>query len=204
KRVVGDPVNRSETSAMSQREEVHDYADERVPVKFRVWSNTSVFGVMFGITTALIFLSWGGILVRQFGTLNLFIGMILSTLIIGAGAVIFSMRASRTGLGAELLSRSSGFGFLGTLPIGLIYGFALIMYFAAEGGIMVNALHSYFTEWPKFIIALTIGLAFIPLTFYGMRLMNIIMWVTLPIYFVFLALLIWIAVQNHSGIEFWS
>lgn len=189
----------------TKNQERNDYADERVPVAFRTWSTSSIFGVMFGVTTAMIFLSWGGVLVMQFGTVPLVIGMVISTLLIGGCAVVFSLRASKTGLGAEMLSRSSGFGHLGSIPVALIFALAMIMYFAFEGGIMVNAIHAYFTAIPKWAIILIFAALILPLTIYGMKAMNIIMWVTLPVYIVFMIVTVVIALgQGGSGVEFWS
>lgn len=191
---------------ITKNQERNDYADERVPVAFRTWSTSSIFGVMFGVTTAMIFLSWGGVLVMQFGTIPLVIGMVVSTLFIGGCAIVFSARASKTGLGAEMLSRSSGFGYLGSIPVALIFALALIMYFAFEGGIMVNAIHAYFTEVPKWVIVLVVAVLILPLTIYGMKAMNVIMWVTLPIYIVFMVITIVIAFGHGggTGVDFWS
>lgn len=195
----------SSETRTTKNQERNDYADERVPVGFRTWSTSSIFGVMFGVTTAMIFLSWGGILVLQFGTVPLLIGMVLSTLIIGGCAVVFSRRASKTGLGGEMLSRSSGFGYLGSIPVALIFALAMIMYFAFEGGIMVNAIHAYFSAIPKWAIILIFSALILPLTVYGMKAMNIIMWVTLPIYIIFMAITVIIALgQGGSSADFWT
>ena len=196
----------SAESRTTKNQARNDYADERVPVEFRTWSTSSIFGVMFGVTTAMIFLSWGGVLVTQFGTVPLVIGMVLSTVIIGGCAVVFSVRASKTGLGAEMLSRSSGFGHLGSIPVALIFALAMIMYFAFEGGIMVNAIHAYFEAIPKWAIVLVFAALILPLTIYGMKLMNIIMWVTLPVYVIFIIITVVIAIgqSGASGVDFWS
>src|SRR5690606_33485606 len=53
-----------------------DYAQASVPVQYRTWSTVSLFGVMFGITTAMFFLSWGGTLVLAYGTQALVWGMV--------------------------------------------------------------------------------------------------------------------------------
>lgn len=181
-----------------------DYAQERVPVAYRTWTNKSLFGVMFGITTAMVFLSWGGILARTFGGMPFFIGMIIGTVFIGGLSIVFSYRASRTGLGAELVTRSSGFGFLGSIPTSLIYGLALIMYFAFEGGIMVNAVHTFFSDIPKALIVIVCCALFIPLAIYGMKLMNIVMWITLPLYVIFMGFTIFMAVTSGKGVNLWT
>lgn len=181
-----------------------DYSNSRVPEHFRNWSASSIFGVMMGVATAMIFLSWGGVLVRSFGTMPLFIGMIISTVLITVPAIVFARRASQSGLGAELLTRSSGFGYFGSIPASLIYGFAMLMYFAFEGGIMVNAVSSFFDSVPRTAIILMGALIFIPLCIYGMKVMNIVMWVTLPIYVIFMIITIVIAANQPVDVGFWS
>lgn len=181
-----------------------DYAQDRVPLQYRTWSTVSLFGVMFGITTAMFFLSWGGTLVYTYGTKNLVIGMIIASLVIGGLSFFWCRRASETGLGADLLSRSSGFGYLGSAVTSLIYTLTFLMFFAFEGAIMANAIHAQWEWIPKWSIYLVSGLIFIPLTWYGMRLMNVLMWVTLPVYAVFLAITIWMAAGTESTVDFWN
>ena len=60
------------------------------------------------------------------------------------------------------------------------------MFSAFEGAIMVSAIHSYFTAIPLSLLYLVVGLGVIPLTWYGLTVMNYIMWVTIPIYIVFM------------------
>lgn len=181
-----------------------DYAQARVPLEYRTWSTVSLFGVMFGITTAMFFLSWGGTLVYTYGTKNLVVGMIIASVVIGTLSFFWCRRASETGLGADLLSRSSGFGYYGSAVTSLIYTFTFVMFFAFEGAIMANAIHAQWPGIPKPLIYLVSGLIFIPLTWYGMRIMNVLMWVTLPIYAIFLVITIVKAAGTDSNIDFWS
>lgn len=181
-----------------------DYAQDRVPLRYRQWSTFSLFGVMFGITTAMFFLSWGGTLVLAYGTQALVWGMVIAGLAIGGLAFAWTKRASKTGLGADLLSRSSGFGYYGSAVTSLIYTLTFLMFFAFEGAIMANAIHAQWPGIPKWIVYIVTGLVFIPLTWYGMRLMNILMWVTLPVYAVFLVITVVEAAGQPSSVDFWS
>ncbi|WP_052067835.1 purine-cytosine permease family protein [Rhodococcoides fascians] len=195
------PGNADPTDWGENRE---DYAQDRVPLEYRTWSTVSLFGVMFGITTAMFFLSWGGTLVYTFGTKNLVIGMTIASLAVGTLAFFWCRRASETGLGADLLTRSTGFGYLGSAVTSLIYTFTFLMFFAFEGAIMANAIHAQWESIPKWAIYLVSGLIFVPLTWFGMRIMNVLMWVTLPVYVVFLVITIVMAARTDSTIDFWS
>lgn len=198
------PESSPVTESTDWAENREDYAQDRVPLEYRTWSTVSLFGVMFGITTAMFFLSWGGTLVHTYGTKNLVIGMTIASLVIGTLAFFWCRRASETGLSADLLSRSSGFGYLGSALTSLIYTLTFLMFFAFEGSIMANAVHEQWPSIPKWAIYLVSGLIFIPLTWYGMRLMTLLMWVTLPIYAVFLVITIWKAAGTDSTTDFWS
>jgi purine-cytosine permease-like protein len=197
-------TNATETTGSSWAENREDYAQERVPLEYRKWSTFSLFGVMFGITTAMFFLSWGGTLVLAYGTQALVWGMVIAGLAIGGLAYAWSKRASETGLGADLLTRSSGFGYYGSAVTSLIYTLTFVMFFAFEGSIMANAIHAQWSSIPIWLIYVVTGLAFIPLTWFGMRLMTILMWVTLPIYTVFLVITIVKAGGQPSHVDFWS
>jgi purine-cytosine permease-like protein len=192
------------TTGSTWTENREDYAQDRVPLRYRRWSTLSLFGVMFGITTAMFFLSWGGTLVLAYGTQALVWGMVIAGLAIGGLAFAWAKRASQTGLGADLLTRGSGFGYYGSAVTSLIYTLTFLMFFAFEGSIMANAIHTEWPTIPKWAIYLVTGLVFIPLTWFGMRLMNILMWVTLPIYAVFLVITIVRAAASPSHGDFWS
>jgi len=195
------PAGGEESGWAENRE---DYAQDRVPLPYRQWSTVSLFGVMFGITTAMFFLSWGGTLVLAYGTKTLVIGMVIAGLVIGGLAYAWSKKASATGLGADLMSRSSGFGYYGSAVTSLIYTLTFLMFFAFEGSIMANAIHTQWPSIPKAAIYVFTGVVIIPLTWYGMRLMNVLMWVTLPIYAVFLVITIVEAAHTGRTVDFWS
>ncbi|OLT54592.1 hypothetical protein BJF89_16345 [Corynebacterium sp. CNJ-954] len=157
---------------------------------------------MLGVTTAMIYLSWGAIMVQNFGTENLVVSMVIATVIMGGLSTFFAFRASKTGLGAELLSRRS-LGFLGSVPSAVIYGLSLIMFFAFEGGIVVNSITASNDNVPRSLCIVVAAIICIPLVLYGMKIMNIVMWVTLPIYGVFMVITIWHAMDTPP-VDFWN
>ncbi|MGW6458373.1 purine-cytosine permease family protein [Streptomyces sp. NPDC055078] len=181
-----------------------DYALRPVPAGYQQWSVFSLFGVMFGITTAMFFFSWGGTLVHAYGTRNLLIGMGTATLVVGVLAYLWTSAASRSGLASDLLTRGAGFGFLGSTGTSLIYTLNTLIFFAFEGAIMANAVMAQWPHIPSWVVYLATGGIFIPLAWYGMRLMNILMWITLPVFLVFLALTIWNAADTSVSVDFWS
>ncbi|WP_131735661.1 purine-cytosine permease family protein [Actinomadura roseirufa] len=181
-----------------------DHALRPVPPTYQQWSVSSLFGVMFGITTAMFFFSWGGTLVHAYGTRDLVIGLLLATVIVGALAYLWTDAASRTGLGSDLLTRGAGFGFLGSTATSLIFAVNSLLFFAFEGSIMANAVMAQWPHVPSWLVHAVTGAVFIPLTWYGMRLMSILMWVTLPVFAVFITLTIWHAAHTSAAPGFWS
>jgi hypothetical protein len=186
------------------QERREDYALRFVPAGYRKWGAISLTGVMIGIATAMFFLAWGGELASEYGMKDLFIGMIFGTVFIGGLSFMLARIASATGLDSDLITRGSGFGFMGSAFTSLIYTLNFLMFFAFEGTIMATAVHAQWSFIPNWAIYLVIGLMFIPLTWWGMTVINWIMWITIPIYLGFLGWTIHLAATSHSHIAFWS
>lgn len=165
-----------------------DYALDRVPDSYRTWRWFSLVGVILSGSTAMFYLAYGGDLVGMYGTKNLIIGMIIATLGIGLIGFVFAVTASRVGLSIDLITSSCGMGYQGAGITSLIYAIAFILFFSIEASIISEAIHTYFASVPLGVIYVIVGLVFIPLAWYGMSTMSLVMWSTLPIY---IALIAW-------------
>jgi purine-cytosine permease-like protein len=181
-----------------------DYALRYVPAGYRRWGPASLTGVMMGVATAMFFLAWGGQLATAYGTVNTFIGMVFGTVFIGGLAFLLARISSATGLDSDLITRGSGFGFMGSAFTSLIYSFNFLMFFAFEGTIMATAVHNRWPAIPSWLLYLVIGLVFIPLTWWGLTVVNWLMWVTMPIYLGFLGWTIYLAATSEHALPFWS
>lgn len=195
-------TNPTVESGWEERRE--DYALRYVPNGYRQWGFASLTGVMLGVATAMFFLAWGGSLATAYGTRNLFLGMLFGTLFIGGLAFLLARISSATGLDSDLITRGSGFGFMGSAITSLIYSFNFLMFFAFEGTIMSSAVHARFPWIPESLLYLVIGLVFIPLTWWGLTVMNWVMWATLPIYLGFLGWTVYLAATNGAQVDFWG
>ncbi len=191
-----------DTGGWEERRE--DYALRYVPAGYRRWGPASLTGVMLGVATAMFFLAWGGELATAYGTVNTFIGMVLGTVFIGGLAFLLARISSATGLDSDLITRGSGFGFMGSAFTSLIYSFNFLMFFAFEGTIMSTAVHDRWPAIPEWLLYLVIGLVFIPLTWWGMTVVNWLMWVTIPIYLGFLGWTVYLAAISTTALPFWS
>jgi purine-cytosine permease-like protein len=191
-----------DTGGWEERRE--DYALRYVPAGYRRWGAASLTGVMLGVATAMFFLAWGGQLATEYGTVDTFIGMVFGTVFIGGLAFLLARISSATGLDSDLITRGSGFGFMGSAITSLIYSFNFLMFFAFEGTIMSTAVHDRWPGIPEWLLYLVIGLVFIPLTWWGMTVVNWLMWVTIPIYLGFLGWTVYLAATSTTALPFWS
>ena len=181
-----------------------DYALQAVPESYKKWSWPSLLGIMLSISTAMFYFQWGGGLVLTYGTKPFAVAMVLATVIIGSIGYYLVRVTSRTSVDTDLLTISSGFGYRGAGITSIIYAFVFLMFFALEGTIMSQAVHAHFQNLPLGLLYIVIGLVFIPLTWYGIKFMNLVMWVTLPIYFLLLIPAVIRAEHVGSHVAFWS
>ncbi|PSR35951.1 MAG: hypothetical protein C7B44_11575 [Sulfobacillus thermosulfidooxidans] len=169
------------------RDQREDYALRFVPASFRIWHWSSIFSVLIGVSTAMFFLSWGSELTLEYGTGPTIWGMVFGVLFIGSVGFFFSWVGAKTGLDSDLITRGSGYGFMGSAIASILYSFNYIMFFAFEGSILVGALQTSMPRVPALLWETLIGLLFIVLATKGMRFLSWLMWVTLPIYAVAVA-----------------
>lgn len=83
---------------------------------------------MLGVATAMFFLAWGGESATAYGTMNTLYGMIFGMVFIGGLGFYLARIASSTGLDSDLITRGSGFGFMGSAFTSLSYTFNFLMF----------------------------------------------------------------------------
>ncbi|MCI0184244.1 purine-cytosine permease family protein [Sulfoacidibacillus ferrooxidans] len=166
----------------NSRDRREDYALRYVPQSFRLWHWSSIFSVLIGSSTAMFFLAWGSELTFEYGTIPTILGMVFGVIMIGSVGFFFSWIGSQTGLDSDLITRGSGYGFMGSAIASIVYSFNYIMFFAFEGSILVAALHSGIPTVPNLVWEILIGVIFIVFATWGMVFLNWLMWITLPIY----------------------
>ncbi|SRR6266568_1597239 len=181
-----------------------DYALQVVPEHYRKWGLPSLFGVTLSVSTALIYFALGGGFVLAYGTKPLLIAMIISTLFIGTVGYILTKTTAKAGIDSDLLSISSGFGYKGSGVTSLIYAANFPIFFALEGSIMATAFNAQFHFIPLWILYIFFGIIFIPITWYGMTIMNYVMWITLPIYLILLSATVGATSHSAHLVNFWN
>ncbi|MCL4495510.1 MAG: hypothetical protein M1294_11945 [Firmicutes bacterium] len=184
----------------AKQEMVEDYALRYVPTSFRKpWY--SIFNSANGATTALVGLTYAGGLAMTYGTVDALIVLSLAVIAIGIVGYYLASRAAESGLDCDLMTRGSGYGFLGSAVTSLLYSANYLLFFAFEGDIMAAPIHYYFSGIPMYLIYLVIGLVFVPLTWYGVTLINRLEWILTPLYMVGLVLLLGSAIPHLSNLS---
>lgn len=176
-------------------ETLEDYALRYSPSDFRKWSplllaNTALGGISFLALEAI-----GAVLLLHYGFSNAFWAIMLASLIIFIAGFPICYYAARYNIDIDLLTRSAGFGYVGSTVTSLIYASFCFIFFALEAAIMAQALKLYFAlplAWGYLLCSLII----IPIVFYGVTAINQLhrwtqpLWLLLmllPFYFVFQA-----------------
>ncbi|AXT70733.1 cytosine permease [Vibrio sp. dhg] len=191
-------------SQSAQDDRADEYANAPVPEAEKTVGALSIFSVMLGITTALIWFSLGAQLVHSFGTKNFIIGASSTAVIVGIISYVWVNFSSKSGFNSDLITRACGFGYMGSTVTAIIFATNNLLYFGLEGGIMINAVHAYFPEIPLLLLQVACGLIFIPLTCFGVKLVTRIMSWSLPVLLVFFVLIAFEALNTGGAPEFWS
>jgi purine-cytosine permease-like protein len=166
--------------AASHESAQDDYAARRVPATWR-WSAWESLWAFSGISTALVFMLMGGLLVTFYGGKAVITAALLTFACAALGAYHMARKAANEGAVVELLSKHT-FGFKGSAYQIVIYGILGVIYFSLEGHVMSAALSEVVPGLPYAASAAIVCLAFIPLSLYGMQFLTRFEAVTVWIY----------------------
>lgn len=181
--------------AESARDAENDYAGVAVPEHAKRGAG-SISVVLIGIVTAFFFPAVGGTYLRTYGAAATWTGLAIGFVMLIGLVLVVAATAARQGLTAELITRGCGFGYVGTLLTTLIYAVTFIILGATEAQILANAAGELVPGVPVQVWYVVVGALFIPLTWYGMRFLPRMMWVTLPIYVILLAVALVVAASR--------
>ncbi len=125
-------------------EMLEDYALRFAPRSFRKWTEFQVANTAFGSTSFLVLEAIGGFLTVNYGFTNAFWAILAVGLVIFIISTPVSYYAARYNIDIDLLTRSAGFGYLGSTVTSLIYASFTFTLFALEASIISLALELYF------------------------------------------------------------
>lgn len=182
-----------------------DYSFDKVPEEKRNMGWFSVTNITFGIATAIFYFQTGSVMALQFGAMNAIISAIYAIVIAGVLGTVIAYLSAKSGMNVNLMSRQ-GFGYIGASLTSLIYASNFIMYCAFEGMILVSAVHAYFPAIPLWLLIVVFGSIVIPLNWFGIKQLDKLQKWSLPIFFIFLIVIIIVAANIPSKFDgqFWT
>jgi len=135
---------RRDYNAWVANETLEDYALRFAPRAFRKWPELQVANTAFGSTSFLVLEAIGGFLSINYGFTNACWAIVSVAMIIFVISFPISYYAARYNIDIDLLTRSAGFGYIGSTVTSLIYASFTFTLFALEASIMSQALEMYF------------------------------------------------------------
>ncbi|MFT8884598.1 MAG: ATP-binding protein [Acetobacter papayae] len=174
-------------------EMLEDYALRFTARKARRWSSLTVANTAFGGVSFLALELIGGVTTVHYGFANAAVALGLTCVLIFLTALPISFYATRGGVDIDLLTRGSGFGYVGSTITSLVYASFTFIFFAIEGAILAKILLACFgiPLWFGYIIATVLV---VPVVANGIRFISQFHLWTLPLWlglqilpFVFLA-----------------
>ncbi|HEY8887122.1 MAG TPA: hybrid sensor histidine kinase/response regulator, partial [Gallionella sp.] len=125
-------------------ETLEDYALRFTPRSYRKWPEWQVANTAFSSASFLVLEAIGATLLVECGFVNTALAILATGLIIFLASLPLSRYSALYGLDMDLLTRGSGFGYLGSTITSLIYAAFTFIFFALEAAIMASALNLAF------------------------------------------------------------
>jgi signal transduction histidine kinase/purine-cytosine permease-like protein/FixJ family two-component response regulator len=157
---------RRDYNAWVANETMEDYALRFAPRSFRKWSEFQVANTAFGSTSFLVLEAIGGFLSVNYGFTNACWAIVTVASVIFIISFPISYYAARYHIDIDLLTRSAGFGYIGSTVTSLIYASFTFTLFALEASIMSLALELYF-HIPIAVAHIISAVTVIPLVTFG-------------------------------------
>ncbi|NOQ63675.1 MAG: EAL domain-containing protein [Methyloprofundus sp.] len=164
-------------------ESLEDYALRYTPASYRQWSPLLIANTAIGSISFLALEAIGGVLLLKYGFCNAAWAIAFASLIIFLCSAPITYYCARYNIDIDLLTRSAGFGYVGSTVTSLIYACFCFIFFALEAAIMAQAFKLYF-ELPLYLGYIVCSLVIIPLAFYGVTLINKLHFWTQPIWLI--------------------
>ena len=174
---------RREYNRLVADETLEDYSLRYTPKSFRKFSELLIANTAIGSISFLALEAIGASIAISYGFTTAFWAILTASIIIFLTAIPISYHAAKYNIDIDLITRSAGFGYVGSTITSLIYASFSFIFFALEAAIMAQALELYFglpLAWGYLFSSLVI----IPLVFYGITLINKLQLWTQPIWLI--------------------
>ena len=164
-------------------ETLEDYTLRYAPSSFRTWSPRVIAVTALGGIAYLADFSIGASIGMAYGTTNALFAILFAAILIFITGLPLSYYAARYNIDLDLITRSAGFGYFGSVLTSIIFATFTFIFFALEGAIMAQGL------WVGLNIPLWMGYLIstfmvIPLVIYGMKALTKMQVWTTPIWLI--------------------
>ena len=152
-------------------ETLEDYSLRYAARSYRKWSPYLLASTALGGISFLALEAIGAAITISVGFANAFPAIIVAVVLIFATCLPITYYAGRYNIDMDLLTRGAGFGYIGSTITSLIYASFTFIFFALEAAIMAQAIELYF-GLPIAMGYVLCSLVIIPITFFGVTLIN--------------------------------
>ncbi|HLI57123.1 MAG TPA: hypothetical protein VKY26_08855 [Actinomycetota bacterium] len=121
-------------------ERIEDYSLRYAPQSFRRWGPYAVATTALGGIAYLADFSIGASIALSHGFTNALVAILVAAVVIFLTGIPIAYYSARYGVDMDLLTRGSGFGYLGSTFTSIVYASFCFIFFALEGSIMAQAL----------------------------------------------------------------
>jgi signal transduction histidine kinase/DNA-binding response OmpR family regulator/purine-cytosine permease-like protein/HPt (histidine-containing phosphotransfer) domain-containing protein len=180
-------------------ENLEDYSLRYMPKRFRKWSEFTIANTALGGISFLALEAIGATIALAYGFTNAFYAILFASIIIFLAGIPISYACAKHNIDIDLLTRSCGFGYVGSTFTSLIYASFCFIFFALEAAIMAQALEIYFglpLTWGYIISSLVI----IPMVFYGFRFISKLQVYTQPLWLILMVLPYFFVIQKEPAV----
>ncbi len=203
------PMNKNRSTTDARRkynrlvanESLEDYSLRYTPKSFRKWSELLIANTAIGSISFLAVEAIGATIGLNYGFTTAFWAILVASIIIFITAIPISYHAARYNIDIDLITRSAGFGYVGSTITSLIYASFSFIFFALEAAIMAQALELYFgipLSWGYFFSSVIV----IPMVFYGITFINKLQLWTQPMWIIMLLTpVIAVLLKEHNAIN---
>lgn len=177
------PERVEQRPSQAANETLEDYTLRYAPSSFRTWSPKVIAVTALGGIAYLADFSIGASIGMAYGTTNALLAILFAALLIFITGLPLSYYAARYNIDLDLITRSSGFGYFGSVLTSIIFATFTFIFFALEGAIMAQGLlvGLNIPLWMGYLIS---TFMVIPLVIYGMKALTKMQIWTTPIWLI--------------------
>ncbi|GAA2126359.1 purine-cytosine permease family protein [Actinomadura napierensis] len=183
---------------LAENPQMEDYSLRYTPSAFRTWSPWMVFLSCLVGLSAMAGYALDAAFVNEFGFGSSLLGFAVASVVTLPLTIVIAFAITRRHIDIDLLTRGSGFGYLGSTVTSLVYATYTLIFLAYEGAIMAQAVTALF-HVDVHISYVIVSVVMVPLTLYGMTFSSKFQAWTWPLWILLIGFALAIAATSPSA-----